>query len=567
MKKNITINLCGRLYQIDEDAYEMLQHYIESLHSYFGKQMGDDEIADDIESRIAELFDELKAQGIEAINIEHVKDIITRIGKPEQMADSEKEEKTESSTLGKGLSGVRDYVAGKRLYRNPKDKMVAGVLSGFAAYTGTDPSIWRILTVVFTFFYGIGLVFYIILAILMPEAKTPEQQLQMEGKEVTPQNLADVVVDDQQDSSSHSVFRFIFSLFLKIVFGFFFFIALVICFALVVAMIGVLVACVSALLLPTSHFNIESFGIGDVYAQHPWLLWAFVVSLLALLFIPAYAIIHMILSRMGKTEPMGTGQRLIWVALWIIALCCAIPTGIMTGIYHSENMRLRWDAEHTYQGVVMNGRDANYMQQHGWLLVKHENCNGRYTNRGKYLTGNGSKAYLDVYNPEGSQVFQAERHEAVTAGFYSITCNARAQGSGVFIFAATPSSVKPLAQTMIPAFENEGGAIWEAARDSCYNDSVQGRLPRQNYLAIRNANDGKGWGWNPVEVLVAVEKDDSLFYGLTTDPVFTGVPHESEWFSACDFKLERITEEQFKERQQASLTFPAGNAGRPRPQN
>ena len=64
MKKNITINLCGRLFNIDEDAYELLQHYMDTLRSYFAKQEGGDEIADDIEIRIAELFDELKQQGI-----------------------------------------------------------------------------------------------------------------------------------------------------------------------------------------------------------------------------------------------------------------------------------------------------------------------------------------------------------------------------------------------------------------------------------------------------------------------------------------------------------------------
>ena len=72
MKKNITLNLCGRLFQIDEDAYELLQQYIESLRSSFGHEEGGEEIADDIEARIAELFDELRQQGIEAITIDKV---------------------------------------------------------------------------------------------------------------------------------------------------------------------------------------------------------------------------------------------------------------------------------------------------------------------------------------------------------------------------------------------------------------------------------------------------------------------------------------------------------------
>ena len=139
MKKNITINLCGRLFQIDEDAYELLQQYIESLRIYFGRQEGGDEIVDDIEVRIAELFDELKANGTEAITIEHVKDIITRIGKPEEMAGND--ENTQSEGRGghrydsfrdaaEGvMNNVRARTAGKRLYRNPNDKMLAGVMS------------------------------------------------------------------------------------------------------------------------------------------------------------------------------------------------------------------------------------------------------------------------------------------------------------------------------------------------------------------------------------------------------------------------------------------------------
>ena len=97
MKKNITINLCGRLFQIDEDAYELLQQYINSLRSSFGKQEGGDEIVDDIETRIAELFDELRLQGIEAITIEHVKEIITRIGKPEELTGEDGEKQQEGN--------------------------------------------------------------------------------------------------------------------------------------------------------------------------------------------------------------------------------------------------------------------------------------------------------------------------------------------------------------------------------------------------------------------------------------------------------------------------------------
>ena len=80
MKKNITINLFGSLYAIDEDAYELLNQYQNNMRRYFSRKEGGEEIAEDIERRIAELFDELKASGVEAITIEHVRDIISSCG-------------------------------------------------------------------------------------------------------------------------------------------------------------------------------------------------------------------------------------------------------------------------------------------------------------------------------------------------------------------------------------------------------------------------------------------------------------------------------------------------------
>ena len=91
MKKNITINLCGRLFNIDEDAYELLKKYLDTLRNFFNKQKSGDEIVNDIEQRIAELLDELTTQGIAAINIDHVKDVISRMGQPEEMATDEAE--------------------------------------------------------------------------------------------------------------------------------------------------------------------------------------------------------------------------------------------------------------------------------------------------------------------------------------------------------------------------------------------------------------------------------------------------------------------------------------------
>ena len=545
MKKNITINLCGRLFQIDEDAYELLQHYTESLRNSFGKQEGGDEIVADIEERIAELFDELKANGIVAITIEHVKDIITRIGKPEELADDESEDTQQQREAGQSIyDNLRARTAGKRLYRNPNDKMVAGVMSGLAAYTGTDVTFWRLGAVLFTLCYGIGLIAYIVLAIVLPQANLPEEQLQMKGKEVNPQNLADAVVDDKQSiRPQQSGLREVFSVFLKIIFGFFVGIAILVGFVLAIAFFAVLMTTVFALVMPASHavslpFTLGGLGLIEVWNYHPAVLIGFAVSLLAVLFIPIYAIIHLILSLAQKVKPMSVAQRIVWIVLWMIALCCVIPMGSIVGTYHDMYRHERYAEKNTW----MTDEDRKYINDNGWKIDMNGNCHNDYVKYGEYFTGDKETAYLDVWDPNAEQIFQVRSMEQeVDSGTYRITCNARAEGEGVFIYAKTPANRHGAsAMVMIPAYGNEGGKIWEEALDLVKSDS----LPiAERARKIREANDGKGYGWSPVEMIVKVDKrHTTLCYGVSTWEETTQMPNNAKWFSACDFKLERIDE-------------------------
>ena len=344
MKKNITINLCGRLFQIDEDAYELLQQYIESLRSYFGRQEGGDEIADDIEARIAELFDELKANGTEAITIEHVKDIITRIGKPEEMAGESDETGNDSQkTSGHRydsfrdaaegvMNNVRARTAGKRLYRNPNDKMLAGVMSGFAAYTNTDPTWWRLGIVLLVLCYGVGILAYIVLAIVLPAAKTPEEQLQMQGKKVTPQALADAVIDEKQPVRQNrgclgSVLAVIASLFAALFVG----IAAIFGFAMLVCLFLVVVSVIIIFTVPgSSHlsmpFDLGYLHLSEMISVQPWVVIVFIAALMLVFLIPLYAVAHMLLSKAGKIQPMGIVQRIFWIVFWVVALGSMVPS-------------------------------------------------------------------------------------------------------------------------------------------------------------------------------------------------------------------------------------------------
>ena len=557
MKKNITINLSGRLFQIDEDACDMLQHYVDSLRSAFGKEEGGDEIVDDIETRIAELFDELKTQGNEAVNIDHVKEIISRIGRPEELTGNEdagntnghRDEKV-SAADNTILKNILQRMAGKKLFRNPKDKMLAGVLSGLATYTGTNPVIWRLAFVLLTCCYGIGLLAYIILAIVVPEAKTPDQLLQMEGKEVTPQNLADVVVykNDASAEPRPSLLRSFLSLMLKVLFGFFVAIAVIAGILLALGALFALVVLVSALVLPVSSslpFSLETMGLAGLYQSNPLVLILFAVSLFMLLIIPIYAIVHMVLSLNHRVKPMGTLQRIVWVVLWVAALCCVVPCG-MTMMEYSERYnheKYVVQARSDYQGVEMLVEDAVYLRRGGWNLLKAENCD-HYTRRGEFFIHNRNKRYMDVYNSSCEEVFQAERSEKVEPGVYSLNCKVRADGRGIFVYVRG----KDLMLKEIPAYGNEGGELWEGAKrlaaeesDSLRNAQLadEPEWKQKQWHRIAMANHNRGYGWSELQIDGIVVTGDSIVYGVSTDETFTGQFCSSQWFSATDFKLTR----------------------------
>jgi len=554
MKKNITINLCGRLFQIDEDACDMLQHYIDSLRQSFGKQEGGDEIVDDIEARIAELFDELRQQGTEAITIDHVKDVITRIGKPEELAgEEEKDDDAEDtdhrydsarSAAQSIFDNVRTRTAGKKLFRNPKDKMLAGVLSGFAAYTDTDPVIWRLLTVLFTACYGIGLIAYIILAIVLPEAKTPEEMLQMEGKEVTPQNLADVVVEkDETVRQRPNLLRSLFSVLLEILFGFFEGMAMVACLFLTIGALFVLVVIVCALALPISSnmpFSLETLGLAELYQTNPLVLILFAFALFMLLLIPVYAIIHMMLSLTGKTQPMGIGQRIAWIILWIVALCCVVPTGIIINQYSEQYFDREYDRPASYQGVKMSEVDRDFLRKGGWNLRTTGNCD-HYTWSGRYPSGDREQRYLDTYNDNCEAVLRVEREQEVKPGVYRMDCLVRAEGPGAYVYAMAADSTYLVE---IPAYENKPAGLYDLLQQELeYGRDKAGSLKylslKVDSAAVRNHAE---WldGWSVVTIENIVATDGTIAYGMTSDRTITGQQCRSKWFSATDFTLTRI---------------------------
>jgi len=178
MKKTINTNLAGFVFYIDEDAYEELQKYLKNIKTYLGNTEGREEIIDDIESRIAELFSEKQKQ---VITIIEVSEVIEVMGQPEDyMSEDEIEEKTSYKS------------SNKRLYRDPDSTVLGGVCSGIGHYVNIDP-IWIRLIFLAMVWSGVSILFYFILWAIIPKAETTAQKLEMKGKAATFSNIEDYV--------------------------------------------------------------------------------------------------------------------------------------------------------------------------------------------------------------------------------------------------------------------------------------------------------------------------------------------------------------------------------------
>ena len=184
MNKVVHVNVGGYAFSIDEDAYAVLDQYLETIHDHFSSSDGYQEITDDIESRIGELFRERLEGTKRVVTKSDVDFAIRTMGTPDDFGlDNEqvKEPKTKPRAVG------------KRLYRDPDNQVVGGVCSGISAYFGIEDPVWLRLLMAFMIFSGVGFMLYVILWAVIPEAKTRNDKLAMRGEPINIENIAHTI--------------------------------------------------------------------------------------------------------------------------------------------------------------------------------------------------------------------------------------------------------------------------------------------------------------------------------------------------------------------------------------
>ncbi|WP_086029991.1 PspC domain-containing protein [Tenacibaculum holothuriorum] len=197
MNKTININLGGFFFHIDETAYQKLKRYLDAIaRSLSDDPQGKNEIISDIEARISELLSERITDARQVVNEGDIEEIIGIMGQPEDYSEAE-ENYTESNYYQRRSS------SSKKLFRDGDDKFLGGVAAGLAHYVNIDV-IWVRLTFLILTLAGIGfgVIAYIILWILLPEAKTTSEKLQMEGEAVNIDNIEKKIRNEFENLSA-----------------------------------------------------------------------------------------------------------------------------------------------------------------------------------------------------------------------------------------------------------------------------------------------------------------------------------------------------------------------------
>ncbi len=338
MKKTLTVNLNSIVYHIDEDAYSLLKKYLNNIKYYFRFEEGVDEIMVDIEARISELFSESLPTNFNVISKLRVEEVIEQLGQPEEIAGEERVDE-----FGKTSADAKDFKK-RKLYRNPDDKMLGGVISGIAAFYGLDTSILRFVSILLCFLSLSTLFFiYIILWIIVPEAMTAEEKLIMRGEDINMHNIGKTVTESfdkaqnefvnfvQSDKTRTRFYRFIDSL-VRIV-GLLFKAGLII-FAFCVG-IPILVLFVLFIVLVIAGL-IALIGGGQTFVtlfplcdspfilNHSLALFASSLGGVVAFGLPLFAVCYLLYQRVFQWERMGKGLKITLIIIWIISLIVLI---------------------------------------------------------------------------------------------------------------------------------------------------------------------------------------------------------------------------------------------------
>ena len=185
MKKTVNAGIGGKSFTIDEDAYIRLDTYLNAFKARL-KDVPVNEVMDDLEARIAELFTERVGSGSRVVDIALVEEVVTQLGMP----DGSLVPGGAGAAGASGAYGVKSTTVPHKLFRDPQNARIGGVCAGLAQYFDVDVTVIRVIMLVAIFAASAGFWAYIVLWIVVPKAITPAQQCEMRGLVPSAENMA-----------------------------------------------------------------------------------------------------------------------------------------------------------------------------------------------------------------------------------------------------------------------------------------------------------------------------------------------------------------------------------------
>lgn len=359
MNKTININLAGIIFHLDDDAFKLLDAYLNKLKTVFQNTDGSEEIIADIEARFAELFQLELVDASAVVSIALVQKTIEVVGEPEMFASEEDDDDTPHSSTENNQYTYTGRKHKRKLYRNAEEASVGGVCAGLAAYLGTETWIIRAIFVIMVLFgIGSGLLIYIVLWIVVPEAKTTAQKLEMKGEPVTAsnisksvqeqfENLKNTVKNGAQKNNIGDFLEKLGALILSVLSIFFKVMLKIIGVLMLLAGIFVLIAILGSFfgmgnlffdwLSTDSSENVTLQNLSDVFLvsenQATWIL----ISGILFVMIPLFQIIYAGLRILFNIDKLNNKIHWSLTVVWILAIFTLVGNAVQIGVSFDNN--------------------------------------------------------------------------------------------------------------------------------------------------------------------------------------------------------------------------------------
>lgn len=316
MKPTIKVSIGGFAFNLEEDAYNLLKDYLDSLKRHFQGNPESGEIIADIEFRMSELLQMRMKNADNAVSLDDAEEIMKIMGNPKDFGDVNPENSEEG--LGQGEAGIdadAESFRKRRLFRDVENKVIGGVCSGLGHYFRIDAVVVRLIFagLFLILFFSMNhtpscmsvVLIYAVLWLVMPAAKTFNQKLWMGGRNPSIENIEDRSQPIQPVYRGSGVGSFL-KVLVNVILG-------ILIFVMSVTIIGSILALVwlyvDENLLGAVNYLILA-GYNTIYAK---------VSLLLLMFLPMIGLLCLLIKlfRRSNFTTQTLVSFIVGVVLWV----------------------------------------------------------------------------------------------------------------------------------------------------------------------------------------------------------------------------------------------------------